>query len=201
MTIIFSSSEHLASNPDPKLIAADSAGVAHSASLVPLQSMLCTQASNRRPGRAPNDAMENYARLALAFQSAVTALPPEQQRRVLVVDDNVDVAHSLALLLQATGHEVRVAYDGPSAVDAALEFGPDMAVIDIGLPGISGLEVARRIRKLAAIERLVLVAMTGYGQAADRANSLEAGFDHHLVKPVDFNQVQTILSEIALNAA
>jgi len=135
--------------------------------------------------------------LALAFQSAITALPPEQQRRVLVVDDNVDAAQSLALLLQATGHAVRVAYDGPSAVDAALAFCPDMAVIDIGLPGISGLEVARRIRKLATIDSIVLVAMTGYGQAADRTNSLAAGFDHHLVKPADFTQVQKILSALA----
>ena len=139
--------------------------------------------------------------LALAFQSAVTALPPEQRRRVLVVDDNVDAAQSLAMLLQATGHDVRVAYDGPSAVDAALEFRPDLAVIDIGLPGFSGLEVARRIRQLATIEHMVLVAMTGYGQASDRAHSQEAGFDHHLVKPTDFDQVEKILSELAPNAA
>ena len=139
--------------------------------------------------------------LPLAFQSAVTALPSEQQRRVLVVDDNVDAAQSLAMLLQATGHDVRVAYDGPSAVEAALEFRPDMAVIDIGLPGISGLEVARRIRQLAPIGSMVLVAMTGYGQASDRARSREAGFDHHLVKPAQFHQVENILRALVPKAA
>jgi len=117
------------------------------------------------------------------------------------VDDNVDAADTLAMLLQASGHEVRMAYDGPGAVQAALEFLPDMMVIDIGLPGFSGLEVARRIRKLAGLERTVLVAMTGYGQATDRAHSLEAGFDHHLVKPANFSQLQTILGELAQNAA
>ena len=133
--------------------------------------------------------------------SAPTALPCAAARRVLVVDDNVDAADTLAMLLQASGHEIRMAYDGPGAVQAALEFRPDMMVVDIGLPGFSGLEVARRIRQLAGLERTVLVAMTGYGQATDRAHSLEAGFDHHLVKPANFSQLQRILGEIAQNAA
>ena len=132
---------------------------------------------------------------------APTALPSATSRRVLVVDDNVDAADTLAMLLKVSGHEVRMAYDGPAAVEAALEFRPDMMVIDIGLPGFSGLEVARRIRKLAGLERTVLVAMTGYGQATDRAHSLEAGFDHHLVKPAKFSQLQTIFGELAHNAA
>ena len=132
---------------------------------------------------------------------AETVLPSKISRRVLVVDDNVDAANTLAMLLQASGHEVRMTYDGPGAVQVALEFLPDMMVIDIGLPGFSGLEVARRIRQLAGLERTVLVAMTGYGQATDRAHSLEAGFDHHLVKPANFSQLQTILGELAQNAA
>lgn len=129
--------------------------------------------------------------------SAPTALPCAAARRVLVVDDNVDAADTLAMLLQASSHELRMAYDGPGAVQAALEFLPDMMVVDIGLPGFSGLEVARWIRHLAGLERTVLVAMTGYGQATDRAHSQKAGFDHHLVKPAKFSQLQRSLGEIA----
>ncbi|MDB5887081.1 MAG: multi-sensor hybrid histidine kinase [Polaromonas sp.] len=132
---------------------------------------------------------------------ASTALRPGTSRRVLVVDDNADAAETLAMLLEASGHEARMAYDGPGAVQAALDFCPDMAVVDIGLPGFSGLEVARRIRKLAALEGIVLVAMTGYGQATDLAHTQEAGFDHHLVKPADFKQVQKILDELARSMA
>jgi PAS domain S-box-containing protein len=119
--------------------------------------------------------------------------------RVLVVDDNVDAAETLAILLQVSGHEMRTAYDGPAALDAALQFRPEVVLLDIGLPGLSGLDVARRIRKLAALENVVLVAMTGYGQATDREQSQEAGFDHHLVKPADFDEVQRILAGVAQN--
>ncbi len=122
-------------------------------------------------------------------------------RRVLVIDDNIDAAQSLGMLFTASGHEVRMAYDGLGAVEAALDFRPDLMVIDIGLPGFSGLEVAKRIRKLAPLENIVLVALTGYGQATDRARALEAGFDHHLVKPADFDEVQKILTSITQNAA
>ena len=131
--------------------------------------------------------------------SAETASPFGASRRVLVVDDNVDAAQSLTMLLRALGHDVRMAYDGPGGVQAALDFRPDVMVIDIGLPIFSGLEVAKQIRKFAAFEGTVLVALTGYGQATDRAHSQEAGFDHHLTKPADLNQLQKILAEVGPN--
>ena len=140
--------------------------------------------------------LASMAPLPLPSPSIETAAPPGITRRVLVVDDNVDAAQSLAMLLQALGHDVRMAYDGPGAVEAALDFRPDMVLLDIGLPGLSGIEVARRIRQLAALKNIVLVAMTGYGQDTDRQRSLEAGFDHHLVKPADFDQVQKILASV-----
>ena len=144
--------------------------------------------------------LDSMAPLPLPSPSIETAAPPEKYHRVLVVDDNVDAAQSLAILLQAFGHDVRIAYDGPDAVKAALEFQPDVVLLDIGLPGLSGLEVARWIRKHAGLENIVLVAMTGYGQATDREHSQEAGCDHHLVKPVDFDQVRKILASVAQKA-
>jgi len=105
-------------------------------------------------------------------------------RRVLVVDDNEDATETLELLLQLWGHEVRVAYDGESALAQAAELQPDIILLDIGLPGMSGYEVARRLRALPENRDAMLVAVTGYGQDSDRRQSQEAGFDHHLVKPV-----------------
>jgi PAS domain S-box-containing protein len=111
--------------------------------------------------------------------------PPVRPRTVLVVDDNVDAAESLAMLLRVDGHEVRTAYDGPTALETARAFRPEVAFIDIGLPGIDGCEVARRLRGPAGAGGALLVALTGYGQEEDRRKSLEAGFDAHLVKPAD----------------
>jgi CheY-like chemotaxis protein len=105
--------------------------------------------------------------------------------RILVVDDNVDATDSLALLLGVSGHEVRTAYDGPAALEAAEAFDPAIVLLDIGLPGMDGYEVARRLRQLPGRDKVLLVALTGYGQEEDRRRSREAGFDHHLVKPVD----------------
>lgn len=116
--------------------------------------------------------------------------------RVLVVDDNVDTAQSVGMLLRATGHDVREAHDGPPALEAALEYKPDVVLLDIGLPGMNGYEVAKRLRQQPGLGNVVLVAMTGYGQESDRRHSLEAGFDHHLVKPGDFAKVQSILATI-----
>jgi CheY-like chemotaxis protein len=101
------------------------------------------------------------------------------------VDDNQDAARSLATLLEIDGHEVRVAFDGPGAVEAAQAFVPDVVFLDIGLPGMSGYEVCRRLRQEPALAHVVLVAQTGWGQEEDRRRSREAGFDRHLVKPVD----------------
>ena len=106
------------------------------------------------------------------------------RRRVLVVDDNSDHAESLAFLLKLMGHETRMAHDGEAALQVAAEFEPNVALIDIGLPRLNGYEVARRLREQPRLRNALLVAQTGWGQESDRARSQEAGFDHHLIKPV-----------------
>jgi len=116
--------------------------------------------------------------------------------RVLVVDDNVDSADSIAMLLQVSGHDVRVAYSGPDALERAAEYQPDIVLLDIGLPGMDGYEVARRLRAHTQLEKVKLIAVTGYGQDADRLQSQEAGFDYHLVKPVDAQKLQDLLVEL-----
>ena len=113
--------------------------------------------------------------------------------RILVVDDDRDQAESLALLLEKLGHEVRLAHDGASAVTAALEFVPDVAVVDIGLPDIDGYEVARRLRHQPALRETRLIAQTGWGDAEHRRRSAEAGFEQHLVKPVEIDDLQRLL--------
>ncbi len=118
------------------------------------------------------------------------------RRRVLVVDDNVDAAESLAMLMRLADHEVRTAHDGPAGLSAAMEFRPDLIVLDIGLPGMSGYEVARRLREVPECRTTVLAAMTGWGQDEDRRRSREAGFDHHLVKPVDPAVLEELLASI-----
>jgi len=120
--------------------------------------------------------------------------------KVLVVDDNVDAAKGIARLLQAYGHETRVAHEGAAAMQAALEFVPDVVLLDIGLPVINGFQVAKWIRQELTLQNVVLVALTGYGQESDRQRTQDAGFDHHLVKPADFKAVQRILAEVAKNA-
>ncbi|HUQ29468.1 MAG TPA: response regulator [Usitatibacter sp.] len=108
-----------------------------------------------------------------------------ETRRVLVVDDNADAADSLAMLLQVRGDEVRVAYDGEEALVAELDFQPQVVLLDIGMPKLSGYEVARRIRD-ARGPGVLIVAITGWGQDEDRQRAREAGFDHHFTKPVDY---------------
>lgn len=117
--------------------------------------------------------------------------------RVLVVDDNLDAAQSLTMLLRAAGHDVRTAHDGPTALTTALDFKPQVVLLDIGLPGLDGFEVAKRIRQLPDLRGVVLAAMTGYGQETDLQRSREAGFDHHLVKPVIFAKVKGILAAVS----
>jgi CheY-like chemotaxis protein len=116
-------------------------------------------------------------------------------RRVLVVDDNRDAAESLAILLKLGGHETYVAHDGLEAVEKAAQLSPDIILLDIGLPKINGFEAARRIRQLSQGKRLVLVALTGWAQDADRQKSREAGFNAHIVKPVDPDILANLLRE------
>jgi PAS domain S-box-containing protein len=117
--------------------------------------------------------------------------------RVLVVDDNVDTVTTLAMLVQESGHQVRTAFDGAAVLEAALDYRPQLVLLDIGLPGLNGFEVAKQLRQQPTLKNLVLVAMTGYGQDSDRQRSREAGFDHHLVKPGDFGKVLQILATVA----
>ena len=119
---------------------------------------------------------------------------PMGSRRVLVVDDNRDSVETMALLLHLWGHEVRTAYDGPSALALAAEYRPDVVLLDIGLPGMNGYEVAKRLREIPGLEKSVLVAVTGYGQESDRQRARKAGFDRHLVKPVEPTALQDLLA-------
>ncbi|HEX5819110.1 MAG TPA: PAS domain S-box protein [Gemmatimonadales bacterium] len=132
---------------------------------------------------------------AAVAPSSRAALPhPGVPLRVLVVDDNVDTADSLAMLLSAIGHDVRTAYTGLAGLEIALSFAPNAVLLDIGLPELDGYQVAKRIRAQSPDENLMLVAMTGYGQSSERQRSLESGFDHHLVKPADFTVLQALLA-------
>ncbi len=125
---------------------------------------------------------------------------PSPPRRVLVVDDNADAADSLAVLLRLLGHDVRVAHDGPQALAAAAGGWPELVLLDIGMPGMDGYEVARRLRADPATAGAVLAALTGWGQEEDRRRSKEAGFDLHLVKPADLGELQRLLAELPARA-
>ncbi|HET6912576.1 MAG TPA: ATP-binding protein [Rhodanobacteraceae bacterium] len=113
--------------------------------------------------------------------------------RVLIVDDYVLAAESLATLLQELGFEAQIAHDGASALAAVAQFRPAVALVDIGLPVMDGYEVARRLRRTPGCEHLPLVALTGYGQQSDRERVKQAGFDEHLVKPVDAERIGTLI--------
>lgn len=124
------------------------------------------------------------------------ACPTAPRRKVLVVDDNVDAANSLAMLLAAAGHDARAAYNGPEALDHVAASPPEVVFLDIGLPGMDGFEVARRLRSGAKSPPLLLVALTGYGQPEDRESTRRAGFDRHLVKPVTLDRLENLLRDL-----
>jgi PAS domain S-box-containing protein len=133
-----------------------------------------------------------------------SSLPPTEKAqpagpslRVLVVDDNVDTVTTLASLVKESGHDVRTAYDGSAVLEVALDYRPNVVLLDIGLPGLNGFAVAKLLRQQPALQNAVLVAVTGYGQESDRQRSLQAGFDHHLVKPGDFGKVLQILASVS----
>ena len=137
--------------------------------------------------------------LAKDAQVAAQGVPPEPAsvsagRRVLLVDDSVDAATAMALLLEADGFDVRTAHDAIEALALAETFLPQIVLLDIGLPGMDGYRLAAEMRTRPATADALLIAVTGYGQAHDRQRSKEAGFDHHLVKPVAFAEIQRALS-------
>jgi len=134
---------------------------------------------------------------AAEVQSVVLPSRSDSVRHVLVVDDNVDAAQSLAILLRLHGHHVRIAYGGEQALTAVAAEKPDLALLDIGMPGMNGYEVARQLRDRHGTGDLTLVALTGWGQEQDRRRSKEAGFDHHLTKPVELATLQAVLESCA----
>lgn len=143
-------------------------------------------------------------RLPAAAHGAPDAAPAKRKEstdggghRILVVDDNHDSAASLAMLLQMSGNTVRAAYDGPEAIDAMRDFRPEVLLLDIGLPTLDGYEVCRRIRKESWGRDVLVVALSGWGQPEDRRKSKEAGFDHHMVKPVRHDELTRLLNHRA----
>ncbi len=128
-------------------------------------------------------------------EPAGTPAAPESRCKVLVADDNRDAADSLGLLLEMNGHEVTVVHGGEEAVRAAGRSVPDAAILDIGMPDLTGYDVARRIRAQPRGRRICLIAVTGWGQEEDKARAREAGFDHHLTKPVDLDRIEKLLQD------
>jgi len=158
------------------------------------------QALSEGPGRGS----EFIVRLPIVVEPPKAQTLPEPAaskptttgRRMLVVDDNRDSAITLALLLKMTGNEVQTAHDGLEAVAAAAAFGPEVVLLDIGLPKMNGYDACRKIREQAQGRGIAMIALTGWGQDEDRRKSREAGFDGHLVKPVVHAELMKLLAEV-----
>ncbi len=156
----------------------------------------------------PGQGSEFVVRLPLLRQETQASSPAGAAQespavgplRVLVVDDSRDAADSLAMMLRLAGHDVRTAYGGPEALEVARQFRPRLALLDLGMPGMDGYEVARRLSRQSQAECPVLVALTGWGQEEDRRRSGEAGFQEHLVKPVEPDALARVMARIALAA-
>lgn len=129
-------------------------------------------------------------------ETPVPAPAIQATQRILVTDDNQDAADSLALLLRSLGHDVQVVYNGSTALERLVSFKPNVVVLDIGMPDMDGYEVARRIRQHPDGKNVLLIALTGWGQNEDRRHTREAGFDHHLVKPVGIETLQALLASV-----
>jgi two-component system CheB/CheR fusion protein len=148
----------------------------------------------------PGQGSEFIVRLPLAHATAAAprqtgpgTLSVGRASRILVVDDSVDTARGMVRLLKLLGNEVITVHDGPAALEAAHTFRPDFVLLDIGLPGMNGYEVATALRRDPLLDRAVIIAVSGYGQDEDRRRSLAAGFHHHLVKPVDFESLVLLI--------
>jgi CheY-like chemotaxis protein len=136
-------------------------------------------------------------RLPLAKVDALpepSVLPPPPPARILVVDDNADAAEMLLMALELFGCEVRAAHSAQAALAMAQEFAPEVALLDIGLPDLNGYELARRLRATESGQHMRLIAATGWGQEKDRQRAFDAGFDHHLTKPIDFERLRSVLA-------
>ncbi|HZZ76870.1 MAG TPA: PAS domain S-box protein [Gemmataceae bacterium] len=150
--------------------------------------------------RGPGTGSEFVVRLPIMLSPARATEPTQPEpatvssARVLIVDDNADAARSLAMLLKIAGNETHLAHDGLAAIDAAESLHPDLILLDIGLPKLNGLDTCRRIRQQPWGKHTVIVALTGWGQEADRQQSRQAGFDHHLVKPVKYEDLMSVLA-------
>lgn len=117
-----------------------------------------------------------------------------QRRRILIVDDNTDSVETMATLIRLSGHEIAVAHDGETALEKATSFQPEIVLLDVGLPGMDGYEVAERLRAIPENKKLVIVALTGYGKEEVRQRAMDAGFDYHFVKPVDFTALELLIN-------
>jgi CheY-like chemotaxis protein len=137
---------------------------------------------------------------SVAAQPKPAASEPSPERRILIVDDNVDAADSLAMLLEITGNKTYMAHDGVEAVEAIEEHRPEVVLLDIGLPRLTGHEVCRQVRQQPWGKDIVMIALTGWGQEDDRRQSEEAGFNGHLVKPVDYDKLLELLSSLTNGA-
>jgi CheY-like chemotaxis protein len=138
------------------------------------------------PKESPREPAEAHGRFRFA-----------NKHRILVVDDNRDTAESLAMILRRLGHEVQTAHDGLEAVHAEAAFRPDVVLLDIGLPKLNGYEAAKVIRRQSSNRRVAIIAVSGWGQEDDRRRALEAGFDHHLTKPIEPAALERLLALIS----
>jgi len=143
----------------------------------------------------------------MVIPQAVVALPiasslkNSHHYRVLVVDDNVDLAQTILWSLEMVGHTVQMAHDGPTAIALAKSFLPDVIYLDIGMPEMNGYEICQALREEPVLENTVIIAQTGWGQKEHRTRTKEAGFDYHLVKPVDIGELESLLRSLRKVAA
>jgi PAS domain S-box-containing protein len=168
-----------------------------------VQSLVAMHGGRVEAHSAPGQGSQFIVRLPVHASARERPVDPSQivqapahPLRVLVIEDNPDVARSIARLLAIVGHDVRVAQDGDSGLSVAREFAPDAMLLDIGLPVVDGLQVARRIRQEPGLRKVLLIALTGYGHDEDRQATRDAGFDHHLSKPVEFKTIESILATV-----
>ena len=145
------------------------------------------------PGKGSEFVVRLPLARAVANAQSIGAIAQQRRRQsVLVVDDDTDTCEALGMMLEMLGHETSVAHDGDGALEAAARIRPDMVLLDIGIPDVDGYEIARRLRKDPDLSSVRLVALTGYGGTEDRRRAVEAGFDAHLVKPVDFDTIANL---------